>query len=110
MPPLASAASVVRSLGLNLSVVRDGEIRGRHGGRHRTRISDANGVDDAPNHTDPARPRDSLCAWQESNLRPCAPEAHALSPELQARGASLATSPPRELRSPPMVVPPSAGT
>src|SRR5436190_20979852 len=26
------------------------------------------------------------CAWQESNLRPCAPEAHALSPELQARG------------------------
>ena len=25
------------------------------------------------------------CAWQESNLRPCAPEAHALSPELQAR-------------------------
>ena len=27
-----------------------------------------------------------LCAWQESNLRPCAPEAHALSPELQARG------------------------
>src|SRR6185437_3522234 len=25
----------------------------------------------------------SLCAWQESNLRPCAPEAHALSPELQ---------------------------
>jgi L-alanine-DL-glutamate epimerase-like enolase superfamily enzyme len=27
------------------------------------------------------------CAWQESNLRPCAPEAHALSPELQALGA-----------------------
>src|SRR6266540_4269249 len=27
------------------------------------------------------------CAWQDSNLRPCAPEAHALSPELQARGA-----------------------
>src|SRR4051795_10437443 len=27
------------------------------------------------------------CAWQESNLRPCAPEAHALSPELQAREA-----------------------
>ena len=26
------------------------------------------------------------CAWQDSNLRPCAPEAHALSPELQARG------------------------
>ena len=25
------------------------------------------------------------CAWQESNLRPCAPEAHALSPELQTR-------------------------
>ena len=27
----------------------------------------------------------TLCAWQDSNLRPCAPEAHALSPELQAR-------------------------
>ena len=26
-----------------------------------------------------------LCAWQESNLRPRAPEARALSPELQAR-------------------------
>ena len=25
------------------------------------------------------------CAWQESNLRPRAPEARALSPELQAR-------------------------
>ena len=29
--------------------------------------------------------RSDECAWQESNLRPCAPEAHALSPELQAR-------------------------
>src|ERR1700704_1260372 len=29
--------------------------------------------------------RSAKCAWQESNLRPCAPEAHALSPELQAR-------------------------
>ncbi len=28
------------------------------------------------------------CAWQDSNLRPCAPEAHALSPELQARWAT----------------------
>src|SRR2546427_10200758 len=28
------------------------------------------------------------CAWQESNLRPCAPEAHALSPELQALARS----------------------
>src|SRR4029450_11142913 len=31
-----------------------------------------------------ARPA-AKCAWQDSNLRPCAPEAHALSPELQAR-------------------------
>ena len=30
-------------------------------------------------------PKLDECAWQESNLRPCAPEAHALSPELQAR-------------------------
>jgi hypothetical protein len=30
--------------------------------------------------------RCGVCAWQESNLRPCAPEAHALSPELQAHG------------------------
>jgi hypothetical protein len=33
----------------------------------------------------------SSCAWQESNLRPRAPEARALSPELQAR--SLQSSP-----------------
>ena len=33
------------------------------------------------------------CAWQESNLRPCAPEAHALSPELQARGAQSTDGP-----------------
>ena len=32
------------------------------------------------------------CAWQESNLRPRAPEARALSPELQARSFSLALS------------------
>jgi hypothetical protein len=33
------------------------------------------------------------CAWQESNLRPRAPEARALSPELQARaGQSSAAS------------------
>jgi hypothetical protein len=30
------------------------------------------------------RTRAGKCAWQDSNLRPCAPEAHALSPELQA--------------------------
>ena len=36
------------------------------------------------------------CAWQDSNLRPCAPEAHALSPELQARGGqSIGRSPRR---------------
>src|SRR5918995_1611922 len=29
--------------------------------------------------------RSGVCAWQESNLRPRAPEARALSPELQAR-------------------------
>jgi hypothetical protein len=35
--------------------------------------------------------RSGRCAWQESNLRPRAPEARALSPELQAlRLVSLA--------------------
>jgi hypothetical protein len=29
------------------------------------------------------------CAWQESNLRPRAPEARALSPELQARESRI---------------------
>ena len=29
------------------------------------------------------------CAWQESNLRPRAPEARALSPELQALGSQV---------------------
>ena len=38
------------------------------------------------NHAKSARLRGSRCAWQESNLRPRAPEARALSPELQARG------------------------
>ncbi len=33
------------------------------------------------------------CAWQESNLRPCAPEAHALSPELQARCGQSTAAP-----------------
>jgi hypothetical protein len=37
--------------------------------------------------TEPAGFAAEECAWQESNLRPCAPEAHALSPELQARRA-----------------------
>ena len=32
------------------------------------------------------RTRVGRCAWQESNLRPRAPEARALSPELQAQG------------------------
>ena len=31
----------------------------------------------------------STCAWQESNLRPRAPEARALSPELQALGGQV---------------------
>src|SRR4029453_8829791 len=34
----------------------------------------------------------SLCARQDSNLRPRAPEARALSPELRARGRSQCTA------------------
>jgi hypothetical protein len=33
--------------------------------------------------------RSNTCAWQESNLRPRAPEARALSPELQALGSQV---------------------
>ena len=33
--------------------------------------------------------RSGVCAWQESNLRPRAPEARALSPELQALGGQV---------------------
>jgi hypothetical protein len=61
--------------------------RGRHRGRHATSISATYGTHDSRNHADSPWPSRILCAWQESNLRPCAPEAHALSPELQARGA-----------------------
>ena len=54
-----------------------------------------------------ARPADSadrygaVCAWQESNLRPRAPEARALSPELQARRgqSSAAAWPPTRARA-----------
>jgi hypothetical protein len=35
------------------------------------------------------RPPYVQCAWQESNLRPRAPEARALSPELQAPGLAV---------------------
>ena len=37
-----------------------------------------------PRRSDSGQPG-GRCAWQESNLRPRAPEARALSPELQAR-------------------------
>src|SRR5215210_929481 len=42
------------------------------------------GSDAVAQHLD-LRSERRVCAWQDSNLRPCAPEAHALSPELQAR-------------------------
>src|SRR3989440_12942295 len=42
---------------------------------------------------EPGRISFGQCAWQDSNLRPCAPEAHALSPELQARTGSVASRP-----------------
>ena len=40
-------------------------------------------------NADSARRSGPLCAWQESNLRPRAPEARALSPELQARSSQV---------------------
>src|SRR3954464_2465039 len=40
------------------------------------------------------------CAWQESNLRPRAPEARALSPELQALGPVILAPPRRAALAP----------
>jgi hypothetical protein len=60
---------------------------GTDGGQHGARVCD---VPDRPvsrNHAESAERHGEKCAWQESNLRPRAPEARALSPELQARGA-----------------------
>ena len=56
-----------------------------------------------------AAQRCGVCAWQESNLRPCAPEAHALSPELQARGGQ-SSGRQKRARYWPTDVPPPART
>src|SRR5438034_3529980 len=48
----------------------------------------AKGESFPPGSLDSAQPG-GVCAWQESNLRPRAPEARALSPELQALGGQV---------------------
>ena len=64
-----------------------------HGGRHHTSIPGVSGTPDPPVQAVSAQPQGAKCAWQESNLRPRAPEARALSPELQARGFQSSLAP-----------------
>jgi hypothetical protein len=51
-------------------------------------LVDDEGESFPPRASNPAQSR-GRCAWQESNLRPRAPEARALSPELQALGGQV---------------------
>ncbi len=53
-------------------------------GRHGAGSSGNRDTPDRGNEAVPAQPRKRACARQESNLRPRAPEARALSPELRA--------------------------
>jgi L-Ala-D/L-Glu epimerase len=64
--------------------VRIDNFRGQHRGQHAALNQGTCGTCDPRNHAHSARLRRSLCARQESNLRPRAPEARALSPELRA--------------------------
>jgi hypothetical protein len=60
-----------------------------HRGTHEVDIPDMSVTSDPRNHAEAVQPGGSRCAWQESNLRPRAPEARALSPELQARSSQV---------------------
>ena len=70
----------IEGTGLGLVIAR--AIAEAHGGRIGFESKEGAGT---TFRVGPAAPRIGKCAWQDSNLRPCAPEAHALSPELQAR-------------------------